>query len=126
MGAALPNLTVSVPAPEKPQPEIVVDVFPVTKPAMGEMSVTPNPVQSGAALEELPRSPTATIRIASAPARDRALGDLNSFVAAHIGWRPRSSPPRRGRLRRRAGRPARTARRPGRHCPQPVSAGRHR
>ena len=60
IGEALPNLTVRVPAPEKPQPEIVTDVPPVTKPAAGEMVSMPNPVQSGAALEELPRSPTAT------------------------------------------------------------------
>jgi hypothetical protein len=66
---------------------IVVEVPPVTKPTAGEMSVTPNPLQ-GAALEELPWRPTAASRIATTQAEERALGDLHSFVAAHIGWRP--------------------------------------
>src|SRR6266511_355581 len=96
---------------------VTVTGEPPPKPTAGEMSVTPNPLQ-GAALEELPLRPTAATRIASTPASERPLGDLHPFVAAHIGWRPRSSPPRGGRLRHRAGRRARTCRRPGRRCPR--------
>jgi hypothetical protein len=88
IGEALPNLTVRVPAPEKPQPVMVVAVPGVTKPTAGEISVTSKGTQA-AALEELPCRPTAATRIASTHATERVLGDLHSFVAAHIGWRPR-------------------------------------
>jgi hypothetical protein len=87
VGEPPPNATVRVPAPEKPQPAIVASVPPVTKPAAGEISVTPNPVQ-GAALEALPWRPTATTRIASTQAEERALGDLNPFVAARMRLAP--------------------------------------
>ena len=87
IGEPPPNLTVRSPAPEKPQPEIVTDVPPVTKPTAGEISVTPNPLQRGAALEELPCRPTAASRSASTHAAESALGDLHPFVTAHIGWR---------------------------------------
>ena len=88
VGEPPPNATVRVPAPEKPQPAIVAVVPPVTKPTAGEISVTPNPLQ-GAALDALPWRPTATTKIASTHAEERALGDLHPFVAARIGLRLR-------------------------------------